>query len=160
MKNLQAVAALSEKEFTNKDKLADKQDLLEVYNSEKRRLDLLQIKHKHVQKAFMASYDRFRSLQRHTLQLREDMAACENLLMEAEQDCLDCGAASREADREMEDCLGRLKETSAKMGEKAQVVKRSLNLGNVFFKVSVFMITLVFACMQTKTEDPGAREVP
>ncbi|CAA7049894.1 unnamed protein product [Microthlaspi erraticum] len=78
----------------------------------------------------MASYDRFRSLQRHTLQLREDMAACENLLMEAEQDCLDCGAASREADREMEDCLGCLKETSAKMGEKAQVVKRSLNLAH------------------------------
>ncbi|CAA7019831.1 unnamed protein product [Microthlaspi erraticum] len=150
LKNLEAVAALSEKEFTNKEILADKQvlsnllgkteplndiekaDLLEMYNSEKRRLDLLQIKHKHVQKAFMASYDRFRSLQRHTLQLREDMAACENLLMEAEQDCLDCGAASREADREMEDCLGCLKETSAKMGEKAQVVKRSLNLGNVF----------------------------
>ncbi|CAA7040575.1 unnamed protein product [Microthlaspi erraticum] len=78
----------------------------------------------------MGSYDRFRALHRHTIELRKDMAACENALMEAEQDSLDCGAASREADREMAECIERLKETSAKMGEKWEVVKGFLYLAH------------------------------
>ncbi|CAA7050359.1 unnamed protein product [Microthlaspi erraticum] len=106
----------------------DQLDLLEVYNSEKRRLDLLKLKHNHVQKAFMVSYKRFRALHRHTIQLREDMAACERELMDAEQGSLDCGDASRESDREMAECIEHLKDTSAKMGEKWEVVKESLLL--------------------------------
>ncbi|CAA7056829.1 unnamed protein product, partial [Microthlaspi erraticum] len=125
-------------------------NLLEVYNSEKRQLDLLKIKHKHVQKAFMGSYDRFRALHRHTIELRKDMAACENALMEAEQDSLDCGAASREADREMAECIERLKETSAKMGEKWEVVKGFLYLAHTgwYWKARSDRLTKVHAAIR------------
>ncbi|CAA7017819.1 unnamed protein product [Microthlaspi erraticum] len=78
----------------------------------------------------MVSYKRFRALHRHTIQLREDMAACERELMDAEQGSLDCGDASRESDREMAECIEHLKDTSAKMGEKWEVVKESLLLAH------------------------------
>ncbi|CAA7034445.1 unnamed protein product [Microthlaspi erraticum] len=82
---------------------------------------MLKLKHKHALDAFMGSYDRFTLLHRQTIQLRKDMVKAENELAKDEQDSLDCGAASHEADREMAECVERLKETSAKMGEKWEV---------------------------------------
>lgn len=53
------------------------QDLIDVYNAEKLRLDILKAKNIHIQEAFMGSSDRFRLVQRKVLKMRLELEDAE-----------------------------------------------------------------------------------
>ncbi|CAA7045186.1 unnamed protein product [Microthlaspi erraticum] len=94
------------------------QDLIDAYNAEKLRLDILKEKQKRVEEAFLGSFERFRVVHRNSIQLRSELAEADAEVEKGEAETLEAGAASREADAEMAASVQLLKDIGDAMIDK------------------------------------------
>ncbi|KFK25628.1 hypothetical protein AALP_AA8G139400 [Arabis alpina] len=101
------------------------QDIIEQYNSEKRRLESVSGKHVEVLSAFMGSYRRLRLLQKKTSDLRKLLLETEKEMACCEAETLEFGASCREVASEMAESQKRMQETAEKLGKEVEVLKQN-----------------------------------
>ncbi|CAA7017784.1 unnamed protein product [Microthlaspi erraticum] len=102
------------------------EDLIDAYNLEKLRLDILKEKQKRVEEAFLGSFERFRLVHMKDIQLRSELVEADAEVEKGEAETLEAGAASRESKAEMAASVQLLKDIGDAMIDKWKMEQRKL----------------------------------